>query len=330
MNKFFSKINFISIIIFLFISISVLAAVFVLGYILPYKNVCEVILCFSLMFIGSIYVAFSFYDVYVYKSGITGVLLGLLSTAMGIAELMNIVLLNGWNNNIFFIVIVSMLLLMLFKGVQIVVKLVDNNQKLKQKEQMLQASIALTKSSQIKSHFIFNVLNAISAMCKQNPEKADEAVVRFSRILRTNMEVMEEDKLVPFNDAIEQLDNYVFLEKIRFEDKFVFRKEIEFSNFKFPLLILQPLIENSIKHGISSKKGGVVVLKSWKDIDNVYIEIIDNGIGFDLKDLEMKESIGLKNIKFRLSHMVNGELKIYSEPSKGTKVKITIPYKGDN
>lgn len=182
-------------------------------------------------------------------------------------------------------------------------------------------------TSQIRTHFIFNVLNAISGMCKYDPEKADETVVRFARYLRSNMDVLREDKPITFLRELEHLEDYVALEQIRFDDKIIFREEIGEENFLMPAFVLQPVLENSIKHGILPKdSGGIIELRTKKEGKNIVISVSDNGVGYDTKNMRNPESVGLDNVLFRLQNMVNGTMNIESIPGEGTTVTITIPY----
>lgn len=182
--------------------------------------------------------------------------------------------------------------------------------------------------SQIRTHFIFNVLNAISGMCKYDPEKADETVVRFARYLRSNIDMMKEDKPEVFSRALEQLEDYVALEQVRFGDRIQFLTEIEEKNFKIPPLVLQPLVENAIKHGLLVKEeGGTVRLRTEKKDQEIAITIWDDGVGFDPAAVYKEESVGIGNVRFRLEHMMNGRLDIESSPGNGTTVTITVPCK---
>ena len=182
--------------------------------------------------------------------------------------------------------------------------------------------------SQIRTHFVFNVLNAISGMCKYDPEKADATVVRFARYLRNNIDIMSNDQPVPFEVALQYLEDYVVLEQIRFGDKIEFETQIGVDDFRLPPLILQPLVENSIKHGLTHRsEGGKVILSTWEDDKNIYITIADNGIGTDAAAAERQQGVGLKNVRFRLEHMMNGTLKMDSSPETGTTVTLTIPQK---
>lgn len=188
-----------------------------------------------------------------------------------------------------------------------------------------------TMMSQIRSHFVFNLLNAISGMCKYNPEKADDTIVRFSRYLRNNIDIMENDKNIPFTTDIQQLEDYVVLEQVRFGDKIEFYTDTEVTDFMIPPLILQPVVENAIKHGVSQKTGnGTIILKTWETKSHVMITIEDDGIGFDISELEKEKSVGIRNIRFRLKHLADGDMKIESEIGKGTVVTISIPKKEEH
>lgn len=205
---------------------------------------------------------------------------------------------------------------------------IEMNRMLEEKEAQLTQSRITTLMSQIRSHFVFNILNAISGMCKYDPEKADETVVRFARFLRSNINIMEDDNPVPFHMALRHLEDYVVLEQIRFGDKIQFETDITVDHFMLPPLILQPIVENAIKHGLTPKpSGGTIYLRTRETEDAILIIIEDDGIGFDMQELEKSESVGVRNIRFRLQHSMQGKLDIKSEIGKGTKVTISIPKK---
>lgn len=206
----------------------------------------------------------------------------------------------------------------------------EQQKTLEEMETKLALSRTTTMMSQIRSHFVFNILNAISGMCKYDPEKADDTVVRFARYLRNNIDIMEDDKNIPFTTDLRQLEDYVTLEQVRFGDKIEFYTDIEADQFMIPPLILQPVVENAIKHGVSKKmENGTIILRTREVEDEIVITIEDDGVGFDEKELDKEKSVGLKNIRFRLEHLVNGTLDIKSEVGKGTTVWIKIPKKGD-
>ena len=197
----------------------------------------------------------------------------------------------------------------------------------KLREELKNSHIVLAMS-QIRTHFVFNILNAISGMCEYDPQKADETLVMFAHYLRSNINIMEKDEPEAFTKSLEQLEEYVFLEQVRFGEKIQFAKNIEADNFKIPPLVLQPLVENAIKHGLLHKKqGGTVVLHTWAENGDVIIEISDDGVGFDMTNAPGQESVGMKNVRFRLKYMVGGTMDIKSIPGQGTTVTITIPGK---
>ncbi len=194
----------------------------------------------------------------------------------------------------------------------------------------LEHSRIVLAMSQIRAHFIFNVLNAISGMCKYDPGKADETIIRFARYLRGNIDVMQEDRTESFLVTLRHLEDYVALEQIRFGDHIAFEVEPEVTDFKLPPLIIQPIVENAIKHGLNPKEeGGFILLRTRRENGGVIITVTDDGVGFDPNAKTDKRSVGLSNVRFRLKEMVNGELYINSVPDVGTTVTIFIPEGGN-
>lgn len=180
--------------------------------------------------------------------------------------------------------------------------------------------------SQIRTHFVFNVLNAISSLCKSDPEQADVQIVRFSRYLRNNIDIMQEDQPIPFEKELEQMHNYVALEQLRFGDKIILDEDYEYVNFVIPSLVLQPLVENAIKHGLLPKEtGGVIQVSTACCGDSVLISIADNGVGFDPSKQIDKASVGLSNVRFRVERMMNGRMQVKSTPGVGTIVRLWLP-----
>ena len=179
---------------------------------------------------------------------------------------------------------------------------------------------------QIKTHFIFNILNAISGMCKYDPEKADRTIVRFARYLRTNIDVMQDNQPAAFDVVLRIVEDYIALEQVRFGDKIRFATDIDVDDFVLPPMILQPIVENSIKHGLTPRPtGGTVTLRTRSDGGNILIIIEDDGVGFDPAALDSTRSVGLNNVRFRLQQIMHGHLDIKSAPGCGTTVTIAIP-----
>lgn len=229
--------------------------------------------------------------------------------------------------------LLAFLLYLVFVGIYTVFQYSDQKLELARKDRLLaeqerkltQTRIS-TMMSQIRSHFIFNVLAAISGYCKIDPEKADNALIRFSRYLRKNIRIIEVEGLIDFDEELEQLEDYVALEQLRFEDMIVFEKEIETSSFKIPPLTIQPLVENAIKHGlVGQDRSGIIRLHTARKGDRIEITVTDNGVGFVPEEMDKKESVGLRNVRYRLETMIGGSLSVRSRLGEGTTVLITIP-----
>lgn len=217
----------------------------------------------------------------------------------------------------------------LTESVRILMAYTEQKKELEAMESRLKLSQTMTMMSQIRSHFVFNILNAISGMCKYDPEMADATIVRFARYLRSNIDIMENDKNIPFTRDLKQLEDYVLLEQVRFGDKVEFYTDIEADQFMIPPLILQPIVENAIKHGVSKKQdNGTIILRTRENAERIEIIVEDDGVGFNLDELDKEKSVGLRNIRFRLEHLVHGTLTIQSEIGRGTTVTIQIPKKG--
>jgi len=248
---------------------------------------------------------------------------------LGLGLLLDLFLyyIKGTSRGLFF-TLIAIFCYVLVGGARILFHFNDQKKKIADYEMQLIHSQIATTMSQIRSHFVFNVLNAISGMCKYDPEKADRTIVSFARFLRNNIDIMEEDKPVSFAKALQHLEDFVLLQQIRFGEKIQFATDIAVDNFLIPPLILQPIVENSIKHGLNHKKmGGTITLRTLREGDIINVIVEDDGVGFDLGEEQKEKAVGLKNVRFRLYHLMKGSLKIESEKGKGTKVTISIPYK---
>lgn len=210
----------------------------------------------------------------------------------------------------------------------------ENEQLLiKQQEKIIEDKIALS-FSQIQPHFIFNTLNSIYILCDKDSKLVKKSIEDFSSYLRTNLLFSQNVELIPFSDEIENLNHYINLEKIRFQDDLYVAYDFQETAFKIPPLTLQPLVENAIKHGILKQKGGGVISIATCKTDDCYkIKLTDDGVGFDVSILDkinsdnsvQKNHIGIKNVKERLWLMCKGEMEIKSIIGKGTSVFIQIP-----
>ena len=202
--------------------------------------------------------------------------------------------------------------------------------RLQEQEKLLLAAKIEALKSQINPHFLFNTLTSIASLIRSQPDTARMLIVRLSGLLRRLLRSHEH--FVSLREELESVDEYLDIEVVRFGPKLSVRKEIspETLDMVVPSMILQPLVENSIKHGLSRKMGpGCITLRSHRDNGRVVIEVQDDGMGFvlDRLDQPMSSGIGLANVRERLRviYGANYQLKMTSEPGKGTSAQIVVP-----
>jgi two-component system LytT family sensor kinase len=202
--------------------------------------------------------------------------------------------------------------------------------KLQEQETLLLAAKVEALKSQINPHFLFNTLASISSLIRSEPETARTLIIRLSGLLRRL--IRSHQHFVTLREELEAIDEYLDIEVVRFGPKLQVRKEIAADTLDavVPSMILQPLVENSIKHGLSRKIGpGCIIIRSWRESGHAVIEVEDDGMGFLMERLEepMSSGIGLANVRERLSVIYGAtyQLKLRSEPGKGTCARIEIP-----
>ena len=169
--------------------------------------------------------------------------------------------------------------------------------------------------SQIKPHFINNALLSIREYCYEEPEKAAELIDHFAVYLRNNINSADSDTLIPFSEEIATVREYLTLEYADHTKQFIVEYNLEVTNFKVPPLIIEPFVENAVKHGIDRySPNSIVNLHSFEDEHSHIIEIRDNGKGFDMNEETLgKGGIGFKNARTRLELMCGGSLDITRE-----------------
>ncbi|MBQ9531276.1 MAG: histidine kinase [Eubacterium sp.] len=182
--------------------------------------------------------------------------------------------------------------------------------------------------SQIQPHFIYNSLSSISTLIAINPEKAQASLDDFTEYLRCNISSLSEKKLIPFEDELKHIRSYVSLEKMRFGERINVQYDIQTTDFYVPPLSVQPIVENSIKHGILKRiEGGSLTLRAYQNESSYIVEVVDDGVGFNMEKVDMNDNIhiGLSNIKYRVENTCGGNVLIKSNPQKGTFVTIIFP-----
>jgi two-component system LytT family sensor kinase len=188
-----------------------------------------------------------------------------------------------------------------------------------------------TLRMQINPHFLFNALNAVAVLIqKSETAKAGEAVTRLGRFFRQTLESSDEH-WVPLADELEMVGHYIAIAKTRFGERLsvVEQCDPEARQVPVPTLLLQPLVENAIVHGLSAKIGPCVLsLECRVDGERLTVEIADDGVGgrfYDDPDFE--EGVGLANVRARLDQMYAGThaFRLESEPNRGTRITIELP-----
>lgn len=196
---------------------------------------------------------------------------------------------------------------------------------LKNKEMQL----ALLKS-QINPHFLFNTLNSISTLISSSKEKARKVITQLSDVFRYALD-SHSGIMVKLSDELEFIENYVKIQQVRFGDRLKYKLEVdsECLGMEVPPMILQPLVENSVKYGIGPKdEGGTIKVIIKKIPGGVYFEVSDDGLGTNAaKVLDGKSSgVGLKNSDKRLISIFGKTARLKIEPrSDGYTVKFIIP-----
>jgi two-component system, LytTR family, sensor kinase len=186
-------------------------------------------------------------------------------------------------------------------------------------------------SSQINPHFLFNTLNTVSALIRFDPDTARGVVLRLSSILRRLLR--KHETFVPLKEELQFIDDYLDIEVARFgKDNLEIIKEIDDETLEafVPSMLLQPMVENCLKHGLAPKiEGGRIRLHADQRDGRLHLEIEDNGVGISEERMPhvYVEGIGLSNVRERLRVLYGTDfrLEIESRPGEGTIIRIEVP-----
>ena len=173
---------------------------------------------------------------------------------------------------------------------------------------------------QVNPHFLFNALNTIASVCREDPERSRELLITLADYFRYNLDY--EAYMVPLEEELDHVKDYLELERARFEEKLIVSYDVpERMDVMIPTLILQPIVENAVRHGISADGKRIVDIRIREEEDAFIVDIGDKGRGFKpdvLEKLETGEaignSIGLSNVHKRMKNIYgeNHGLKIMS------------------
>jgi len=213
------------------------------------------------------------------------------------------------------------------------IKLRQTAEKLAQKEVNEQRLLNLkTKAdlealrAKVNPHFLFNTLNSIASLIPEDPDKAEEVLQKFSNLFRYSLDTSGES-MVNLGKEVEFIREYLDVEKVRLAERLTYTIDIEagMEQCEIPGMLLQPLVENSIKHGISaSRNGGEIGLYCMENAGRCVITIKDSGIGFGKNSTE---GFGISGVKERLRLQYKNDFEFDLDAANGVTIRISIPLK---
>lgn len=189
--------------------------------------------------------------------------------------------------------------------------------------------------AQIRPHFLYNALDAIANVSEQDGKKGSSLILDLAVYLRNRLEYHSMDRMVSIERELESVQTYFHIEQARFGEKISLEISIQAKLERLiPVLILQPLVENAVRHGISKLTTGGTVRLSIEEVEEkLYVSIEDDGVGMDEETLASvltggtsdQKRVGLKNTQQRLIYLYGQGLKIESKPGQGTRISFEIP-----
>lgn len=207
---------------------------------------------------------------------------------------------------------------------------VEQSRRIIESELELERNKTLLMLSQIKPHFLYNVLGSIKYLCHVDPVSAEMAVEDLSIFLRGNIDSLSYRGLISFKRELLHTRKYLSLEKIRYENLLNIEYSIKTVDFQLPPLTLQPIVENAVRYGVTQREeGGTIKISSEETEEAFIICVEDDGVGFDTHVYKRDERMhtGIENVKQRIEVQCRGTMIIKSTIDVGTRVVIEIPKK---
>lgn len=205
-----------------------------------------------------------------------------------------------------------------------------NERKLEEQQRLLIQARLDALSRQINPHFLFNTLNTVSSLIRTDPDQARAVLYKLSSILRRLLR--KHDNFNALAEELDFIDDYLSIEMIRFGDKLRFDKEVDPATLPclVPSMLLQPLVENCVRHGLSRKiEGGTIRLRARLKDGRLWLLVEDDGVGIPEARLAtlLEKGIGVSNVNERLKVLFGSDYRmtIDSRPGEGTRVEIEIP-----
>ncbi len=206
-----------------------------------------------------------------------------------------------------------------------------NEKKLEQQQMRLNEARLAALSSQINPHFLFNTLNSVASLIRLDPEQARQVVYKLSKILRRLLR--QQENLTTLSEELSFIDDYLAIEVVRFGDKLRFIKDIDPATMDMlvPSMLLQPIVENSIRHGLASQIAGGSIHVRSRVLQGQRLQILveDDGVGIPEAKLAniFEQGIGISNVNERLKVLFGAEYRMWidSRPGEGTSTCIELP-----
>ena len=202
--------------------------------------------------------------------------------------------------------------------------------RLQEQEKLLLAAKVEALKSQINPHFLFNTLASVSSLIRSEPDTARMVVQKLSGLLRKLMR--SDEQFVTLRHELDAIDEYLAIEVVRFGPRLTVQKSVspEALDVVVPSLLLQPLVENAIKHGLARKIGaGTITIRAWRERDTAVIEVEDDGLGISDERLQtaMSSGIGLSNVheRLRVVYGAQGRLALSGSAGRGACARLEIP-----
>src|ERR1035438_7467121 len=202
--------------------------------------------------------------------------------------------------------------------------------KLEEQSRLLVEARLAALASQINPHFLFNTLNSVSSLIRTDPNQARAMVVKLSKVLRRLLR--KHEHFSALRDELSFIEDYLSIEVIRFGDKLRFEADVagDTLDMLVPSMLLQPLVENCIKHGLSNKvDGGTIRIRTHRSETRLHLLVEDDGIGIPEEKLAtlLERGIGVSNVNERLKVLFGNEYRMWieSQPGNGTRVQIEMP-----
>jgi two-component system LytT family sensor kinase len=218
-------------------------------------------------------------------------------------------------------------------AVLIPVKIWNNTRiekKLEEQKRLLAEARLAALTSQINPHFLFNTLNSVSSLIRTNPGQARVMVLNLARVLRRLLR--KHENFSALRDELSFIQDYLSIEMVRFGDKLHFETDVESETLDLliPSMLLQPLVENSIKHGLSAKiEGGTIRVRTRREDSKLRLWVADDGVGIPEARLAtlLDQGIGVSNVNERLKVLFGNGYRMWieSQPGRGTQVEIEMP-----